>query len=134
MLSLIIVDLSFKEVLAVLLSFLGVVAILATVIGYFIVQVRKQSGAVKDGLISDLTKLCEVNKGKIEDLMKGLEGCKAEHEKCERRINDITIFNLRLQAREVGYQNSINRLEKKLGISQTDFNDVRQAPEATDFG
>jgi hypothetical protein len=129
-----VVDLSFKEVLAVILAFFAVVAILATVIGYFIVQVRKQSGAVKDGLISDLTKLCEFNKDKIDDLTTGLEGCKAEHQKCERRINDITIFNLRLQAREVGYQNSINRLERQLGISQTDFSDVSQAPEASDFG
>lgn len=128
------IELSFKDMLAVLVGLLALVAALAVVVGYFIRGVKRERGSVKDELIKDLSTLCETHKGKIEELSAGLEGCKAEHAKCEGRINAISAFNLRLQAREIGYQKSINRLERRLGIIETDFTDVSQASEASDFG
>ena len=122
-------DLSVRDVLGVLLGFFGLVAIVATVIGYFLRGFKKEGDSHKDELIDELKDLCTVHKEKIAEVSRGLESCKSEHEKCEMRINDITAFNLRLQARELGYQQSINRLEQRLGLPTTDFINVSHAPE-----
>lgn len=113
---------------------LAVVAAVALLVGYFVRGVRKESGSVKDETINELKALGEIHKEKIEQLSQGLQACKAEHEACERRINNIVAFNLRLQAREQQYQKTINRLEGRLGMDPTDFSDVIHGPEDPDFG
>ena len=124
------IDLGWKD----LPGLLALVAIVAAVIGYFTRGVKKERGSVKDETIQELRTLCEVHKGKIADLEQGLRGARQEHAACERKINGITAFNLRLQAREVNYQKTINRLELRLGMDPTDFADVSHAPEDSDFG
>lgn len=128
------IEFSLKEAFAWLMGLLGLVSILAVIVGYFVRGVRKERSSVKDEVIGELQKLGELHKGKIAELSTGLEACKREHAHCERKINGITAFNLRLQARETLYQKTINRLEHRLGIELTDFSDVSQTPEDPDFG
>lgn len=103
---------------------LTVAAVIALVVGYVYREIKKEGGSRKDEVIAELTTLVTAHKGKIEDLTAGLEGCKAEHARCERSINSITALNLRLQARQQLYEKTINRLELRLGIELTDFIDV----------
>jgi len=124
------IEVGFKD----LPRILEVVLVLAVIAAYIYREVKRQGGSYKDEVISDLTKLVNGHKGRIEDLTTGLEACKAEHAKCQLKINSITAFNLRLQARETGYQKSINRMEHRLGITPTDFTDVIHAPEDPNFG
>ncbi|PYS67134.1 MAG: hypothetical protein DMF69_23995, partial [Acidobacteria bacterium] len=95
---------------------------------------RNQKRTVKSDAIQDLNDVVEAQSLKIQLLNDGLTSCRTEHEKCERKINGITAFNLRLQAREGVYQRTINRLEAKSGLEMTDFSNLIHAPEVTDFG
>ena len=116
------------------LTGMTVVGVLAVLAGYFVRGFRKERGSVKDETIQELRQLCDVHKQKIDQLTEGLKACKAEHEQCERRVNEITAFNLRLQARGQQYEKTINRLEVRQGLEPTDFSKVTHAAEGSDFG
>lgn len=114
-----------------LFAFLGIAAV---AVGHFIFGVGRTKKELRTDAIAELEAVVRAQGGKITLLEEGLKGCKAEHANCELRVNAITAFNLRLQAREQQYQKTINRLESKLGFEITDFNDVSHAtPETPDF-
>ena len=119
-----------QELLAVLVV-IGIVVAALAVAWY---TLRNQKRTVKSDAIQDLNDVVEAQSLKIQLLNDGLTSCRAEHEKCERKINLITAFNLRLQAREGLYQKTINRLEARSGLEQTDFSNVSHALEDSDFG
>ncbi len=116
-----------------LLGLLALIGIVATVVGHFIFGLGGSKKAAQAAAITTLESLVSAQGDKIRLLDEGLKGCKAEHAACELRVNRITAFNLRLQAREAGYQKSINRLEHRSGIDITDWNDVSHAPEDPSF-
>ena len=119
--------------LSEILGAFALVAILATLIAHFKFGVFTAKKASDAEAIRLLESVVNAQGEKISLLDEGLKGCKAEHANCEMRVNQITAFNLRLQAREQAYQKTINRLELKLGLEITDFNDVSHAPEGPDF-
>ena len=117
-----------------LLTLLVVIGIVVAALGTAWHTLRNQRRTVKSDAIQDLNDVVEAQSLKIQLLNDGLTSCRTEHEKCERKINGITAFNLRLQAREGVYQRTINRLEAKSGLEMTDFSNLIHAPEVTDFG
>ena len=117
-----------------LLGAFALATVIATLVGHFIFGLGTSKKGFKDAAIKDLRDVVDAQGKKIGFLEEGLKGCKTEHANCEIKVNTITAFNLRLQAREQVYQRTINRLEGKLGVEITDFNEVSHAPEDSDFG
>lgn len=72
-------------------------------------------------------------KQRVGELEAKVAECEKEHTNCNRRVNKLTGFNLRMQARERRYQTTINALEHKLNLPVTDWLDV-ETPEDPDFG
>ena len=121
--------------LSQILGAFALVALVAALVGHFRYGLGAAKKTVRANAIKELELVVLAQGKRIGLLDEGLKGCKAEHATCERRVNAITTFNLRLQARERAYQRTINRMEVKLGLETTDFNDVSHAPpEVTDFG
>lgn len=87
-------------------------------------KVKGDAAREKADAAKEWREVADAHAATLELLKAGLEKCKGEHALCEQKINLITMFNLRLQARETRYQKTINRLESKLGLEQTDFLDV----------
>jgi hypothetical protein len=122
---LLIIELTFSNVVTALAAF----GIAGTVVGYFIYSARTQKPKVRADAVSEFSQLAEALKTKLELMQGEIGALRGEHERCQRKINEVTAFNLRLQAREYHYQNRINRLERALGLEITDFNDFTASPE-----
>jgi hypothetical protein len=106
-----------------LIEVLGLVVILGVAWYTFRSQAPKVWRDVADGLTK-----------KVAALEEQIGDCEAEHERCNRKVNKLTAFNLRMQAREKKYQSTINRLEHSNGLQITDWSDGSEAPEDSDFG
>lgn len=113
---------------------LGVLLSLAALFGVAWYTFRAQKKTVAASALKDWRDVADAQGEKIRLLEEGLKQCRSEHERCERRINRISAFNLRLQARESRYQKQINRLEGALELDVTDFSEVGDAPQDSDFG
>jgi chromosome segregation ATPase len=126
----IIVELSLASLGGALLV-IGLVGVAA---GYLFYSFRSQKPKVRADAIAELSRAFEGVKAQCEQLDQKVKNVVAEHERCQRKLNRISAFNLRLQAREVRYQKTINRMERKLGEEVTDFSDITDTPEDPDFG
>lgn len=124
--------------LAQVLGVMALIGMLAAATGWFYYGVRQQKNKLRD----DATKgradaarewrdVAEAHAAKIEDLNQQVQTWKLAHDQCEKKINKITQFNLRLQSREHNYQRTINRLEIKAGLEPTDFYDTSD-PQSLD--
>lgn len=109
------------------LTILGLLAAATTALWY---AVRGEKRKVKTNTIEDLTAAYEALQKRVGVLDASFTDATIKHERCERKLNRIVAFNLRLQAREMRYQKTINHLERIAGLDQTDFNDVTEAPDA----
>jgi hypothetical protein len=121
--------------LSQILTVLGIGTLLASAAGFFYYKFQLQKNEVRDDATkkrADAAKewrdVADAHAEKIAILDKSVAAWKKLHETCEENINDLTQFNLRLQARERSYQRTINRLEIRLKIEPTDWNDVTDAP------
>ena len=117
-----------------ILAALALVAIVATTLAVFAVRFREGKRTSKRDVIQDWRDVVESQNAKLSVLEEGLASCKKEHKECERKINGMTAFNLRLQAREQRYQRKINRLERALNLEETDFGDGIDGEEDSGFG
>lgn len=125
------IEIGLKEVVAALVILTAV----AAAAGFFYYNFRLQKNKVRDDnargkadAAKEWREVADAHAVKIKDLEDQVSTCKLAHQNCEKTINEITQFNLRLQSRERGYQRTINRLEVKAGLVPTDFNDIRDAP------
>jgi hypothetical protein len=114
---------------------LAIGTLLACAAGYFYYRFRLQEGEVRDDATkvkADAAKewrdVADAHAEKIKGLDLQVASWKKLHETCEANINELTQFNLRLQSRERSYQRTINRLEIRLRIDPTDWNEVTDAP------
>jgi len=121
----------FSEILAGL----GIVVLLAGVAGTAYYSFRSKRNKVRDDATkekADAAKewqdVANATKEKLALLDLQLKAAAAAHAACEEQINSLTQFNLRLQSRERGYQRGINKLELRLGLEATDWNDITDAP------
>jgi len=102
--------------------------------GYFFYSFRSQKSGVKADAVREWSEVASALNEKLGLLEAELKRVEGECERCQLKINTITAFNLRLQAREIGYQKRINILERKAGVEITDFNAVAQELEDSAFG
>ncbi len=91
-------------------------------------KLRDDATKQKADAAKEWREVADAHAEKIALLDLQVKTCKKEHENCELRINDLTEFNLRLQARERGYQRVINKLEIRSKLEPTDWNDITDAP------
>jgi hypothetical protein len=96
---------------------------------------KQRADAAKDkfDVIHDWQTIADVQDRKIELLEEQLKEGKADHASSERKVNRLTAFNLRLQARELKSQKAICEMQLRLRMPVTDFSDVND-PEDSDFG
>lgn len=112
---------------------IGVVIAVATLAGVAYYTFRSQKPKVRADAIKEFSEAFDGLEKKYELLEAKLKDVESEHQRCERRINRISAFNLRLQAREVKYQRTINWMERRMGQEVTDFSDITDSPEDPDF-
>src|SRR6185369_14961189 len=129
--SIALMDFGFSEIAAAF----GILVLVAGAAGVAYNAFRTQRNKVRDDATkqkADAAKewreVADAHAEKLALLDLQFKTCKKEHEACEFRINDLTEFNLRLQARERGYQRVINKLEIRLKLEPTDWNDITDAP------
>lgn len=119
------------EALALVLGSAGVVKLFD--LGYKVYQTRKarklaestahltQSAEVRRIGIDEVDVVLESMRGEIARLNETLQNCHGENRRCEQSINQMTIDNLRLTAKVVQHEFTINQLERKAGLPETDF-------------
>lgn len=111
-----------------LLKVLGLAASVAIIAGgvwYYFSDSRSKK---KLSAAKEWRELAEAHAARVAELVAAVETWKQAHQQCEQKINEITTFNLRLQARERQYQRTINRLELRSGLEVTDWNDITDVP------
>lgn len=116
------------------LTALGLVGLVGAAGGYLFYSFKLQKSTVKANAVREWSEVASALNEKVGLLEAEVERVKGECERCQLKINTITAFNLRLQAREIGYQKRINILERKAGVEITDFNDVAKELEDSAFG
>lgn len=109
--------------LSSLITALALIAIAATVAGYFIYTYRQSGSQARDRALQNWKELAESEQAKNIILKAENTQLKSEVQDYEQLRNDFAKFVLRTNAREEHYQRCINRLELKLGMEPTDFND-----------
>src|SRR5262249_37912906 len=115
------------------LAALALVGVVGVLVAQLWAAFKDKGKKQKLDALGELGSVVGAQKEKIDILETGLAACRSEHEQCQRKINAISAFNLRLQAREQRYQTTINRLEVRQGLEPTDFSDVSHAPEDSEF-
>lgn len=114
------------------LGALALIGMVGAAGGYFFYSFRASKATVKADAVRQWSEVADALQQKVGLLETQIDGLKGEHERCQLKVNNITAFNLRLQAREARYQRTINRLERKAGVEITDFNEI-EAPEDSTF-
>lgn len=82
---------------------------------------RSQARKVKADVVRELNDVIDALGEKIKILKELIDKCAREHKECEEKVNEVTQFNLRFQAREKLSHTTINRLERKLGLDETEW-------------
>jgi hypothetical protein len=100
---------------------LGLIVIIAGMGGYFWFNWRTSGDKAKDETIDTWKGLAESRAARNAELEAENKELSSRLDACEKLRNEITRFNLRLQARETQYQHSINRLEVELKLKPTNF-------------
>lgn len=119
--------------LSVIWTALAALAIVAVAVGVIWYNLKHGTDKGKDRAITNLKAAFDsehILRVQAEEEAKRangeLEKEKETNARCEKALRDIGRFNLRLQAREEKYQESINRLERKLELPPTRFEDFNQ--------
>ncbi len=112
---------------------LSIMASFAIAAGYLYYLFRSQKPKVRADAIQELSEAFAALKAKCDLLETKMKEVVAEHERCERKLNNVAAFNLRLQAREMRYQKTINHLERRAGLETTNFDDITEAQEDSAF-
>jgi len=115
------------------LTVLAIVGIVGAAAGSFFYSFRSQKATVKADAVHEWSEVASALEKKIGLAEEEIASLKMKDAQCQMKVNNITAFNLRLQAREVRYQRRINVLERMAGVDVTDFNDVTDAPEDSAF-
>jgi uncharacterized protein (UPF0335 family) len=120
------VEITFSSVMLAL----GGVVILAVIVAYFWVSVRSNVAKNWEGEAKAWQAKAERIEGEKaelqkekEGLLKKMEGMQLELQECAQLRKDFTQHVLRTEAREERFHTCINRLERRLGIEETDFED-----------
>lgn len=109
-----------------ILIVLGVLAVIAIAAGVVWYQFRKGGTEAADKAIANWKSLYESEEEKNTKLTKQVEEYKQAHDECEKLRNEFAQHNLRLQARCANYERCINRLELRLDLEPTNFDDPTQ--------
>jgi hypothetical protein len=89
-------------------------------------KAARQSAADWEGLANARLATIAERDMTIEGLKSHLAGKELELADCDGQRDKLDQQNLRLQARNESYERCINRLERRCGIAETDFNDPFQ--------
>lgn len=116
----------------------AVIVALAAAAGVVKYQFRKSKSVADSESIQTYKTLAESRKATILELeqkdVKSQETIKRlteAHDDCERVRNDLSQLSLRLVAKNASYERCINRLEIRIGITPTNFDDPAQHITAT---
>lgn len=119
-----------NPILTAIMLIVGALCALALAIGIIWYKFRQGKDVAQGEALEDWKQLAESRLAVIKELRQSLSDMNAEvgqHQahlnECLQLRDEFAKHNLRLQARELIYQRCINRLESRLNLMPTNFDD-----------